>query len=301
MNRPAARLRLAERGGGLMLCRPGAVGLAVDQIMTGRPAAEVERLLPAIFGLCHSVQETALALAMGRDAPDPAPLHRDMIRDHLAKLFLQWPPLLGLSPHALPQGWTGGGEALRQALFGGPELFAADALTDWLNAGRGLAPLLGRIAEAFAPHEAEADLPPFDPATAFSDRPVDNSVLTRHRAHPLVQSALAGWGAGPLAHVLARLVDLDALSRGNGPTPRRLADGTALVPCSRGICTLQMSVEAGTVTRFHRRTPTDHLLMPGGLLEAALVRLPAGKAGLAPLLVSVLDPCIPVNLGGEDA
>ena len=113
MNRPAARLRLAERGGGLMLCRPGAVGLAVDQIMTGRPAAEVERLLPAIFGLCHSVQETALALAMGRDAPDPAPLHRDMIRDHLAKLFLQWPPLLGLSPHALPQGWTGGGEALR--------------------------------------------------------------------------------------------------------------------------------------------------------------------------------------------
>ena len=57
-------------------------------------------------------------------------------------------------------------------------------------------------------------------------------------------------------------------------------------------------VAGGIVTGFDRATPTDHLMMPGGLLAASLATLPADRAGLAPLLVDILDPCIALQLEG---
>ena len=48
---------------------------------------------------------------------------------------------------------------------------------------------------------------------------------------------------------------------------------------------------------FLRVTPTDHMLAPGGMLEGALAALPADRAGLAPLVLDILDPCRKVMLG----
>ena len=50
------------------------------------------------------------------------------------------------------------------------------------------------------------------------------------------------------------------------------------------------------MTAFSRITPTDHLLAPGGVLAQCLATLPADRAGLAPLMLEILDPCSPVRL-----
>lgn len=273
-----ARLVLVPQGHGLAVQGLGApVAVPVAGLMLGRRVEEVVRLLPALFGLCRSVQETALALALDQPAPDPAALRRDMIRDHLAKLCLHLPRRLGLPVQPLPAGWAEGGAALHRAIEG----LAA--------------PILAAVAQAFAPGEAVSQLPVItDP---FAEFPHENSLATRHAGHPRLLAAQA-QGHGPLAHLVARVLDLEALALGQMPNSRRLPDGTALVPCARGVCALRLRLAGGIVTGFDRATPTDHLLMPGGLLAASLATLPADRAGLAPLLVDILDPCIALQLEG---
>ena len=271
-----ARLVLVPQGYGLAVQGLGAP-VPVAGLMLGRRVEEVVRLLPALFGLCRSVQKTALALALDHPAPDPAALRRDMIRDHLAKLCLHLPRRLGLPVQPLPAGWAEGGAALHRAIEG----LAA--------------PILAAVAQAFAPGEAVSQLPVItDP---FAEFPHENSLATRHAGHPRLLAAQA-QGHGPLAHLVARVLDLEALALGQMPSPRRLPDGTALTPCARGVCALRLRLAGGTVTGFDRATPTDHLLMPGGLLAASLATLPADRAGLAPLLVDILDPCIALQLEG---
>ena len=271
-----ARLVLVPQGDGLAVQGLGAQ-VPVAGLMLGRRVEEVARLLPALFGLCRSVQETALALALDQPAPAPAALRRDMIRDHLAKLCLHLPRRLGLPVQPLPAGWAEGGVALHRAIEG----LAA--------------PVMAAVAQAFRPGEAVSQLPVTP--NPFAEIPAENSLATRHARHPRLLAAQA-QGHGPLAHLMARVLDLEALALGQMPSPRRLPDGTALVPCSRGICALRLRVAGGIVTGFDRATPTDHLLMPGGLLAASLATLPADRAGLAPLLVDILDPCIALQLEG---
>ncbi|HRK42670.1 MAG TPA: hypothetical protein PLH11_06500, partial [Gemmobacter sp.] len=157
------------------------------------------------------------------------------------------------------------------------------------------APVMAALARGFRPGEAVSQLPVTP--NPFAEIPAENSLATRHARHPRLLAAQA-QGHGPLAHLMARVLDLEALALGQMPSPRRLPDGTALVPCSRGICALRLRVAGGIVTGFDRATPTDHLLMPGGLLAASLATLPADRAGLAPLLVDILDPCIALQLEG---
>ncbi|MCE8440702.1 HupK protein, partial [Rhodovulum sulfidophilum] len=54
-------------------------------------------------------------------------------------------------------------------------------------------------------------------------------------------------------------------------------------------------VREGRVSSFRRWTPTDHLLARGGVLERALASLPRARVELAPLVVDILDPCLPVH------
>lgn len=50
------------------------------------------------------------------------------------------------------------------------------------------------------------------------------------------------------------------------------------------------------MTAFARMTPTDHLLAPGGILEHSLATLPADSGRLVPVLLALLDPCVPVTV-----
>ncbi len=74
--------------------------------------------------------------------------------------------------------------------------------------------------------------------------------------------------------------------------------GVAAVQAARGAYALRLVQEGGVVTAIARRTPTDHQLAPGGPLERALAALPADGRALAPLVLALHDPCIPVTVTG---
>ena len=259
--------------------------LPVAALAVGRPVAEVAALLPRLFNLCRAAQGAAVRLALDLPAEGPGP-EQEIARDHMLKLAVTLPARLGLP--TLPMD--------RAALIGGMPDTPRD-FSRWLASGRGAAPLLARIADLFAPGEATAQLPLVTPETALSPQPLENSTAARQAEHPLMRYVAAAWGRGPMWRVLARLVDLTAPL----PAPRKIAIGTAIAPAARGIYAVAASQAGGIVTAFERRTPTDHLLAPGGVMDRCLASLPTLKRGLAPLLLDILDPCCKVTLqGGAD-
>jgi hypothetical protein len=279
--------------------------LPIEKLLIGRPVAEAAALMPRLFNLCRAAQSAAAHLALGLPVPEDADrLRADVLRDHLIKLFLTWPNLLDQPPRPFPApGMTVG------ALFGPAETFpdSPRAFDRWLTSGAGCAPLLTAIRNAFAPGEAVADLPDSTAATAMNLSPQENSTALRHPGHPVLDHLAETQGRGPLWRATARLIDAGACLAGGLPAPSLMPDGTALTPAARGQYAVRARTDQGRVTAFARVTPTDHLLAPGGMLQASFATLPATKAALAPLALDILDPCVPVTLtqvmesGAQDA
>jgi hypothetical protein len=274
----------------------------VAALLCGRCMAEAAALLPAVFALCRSAQQIAAHLAFGLpEAPGARmALAAEMRRDHLVKLWLSWPAFLGLPARPLPADWAGG-PALAAALFGpsGRLPDSAAGLAAFLASGHGLGPVLAALSTAFAGGRARvAVLPPVDAERAFTLGAVENSPALRHAAEPAMRAAETAQGRGPLWRALGRAFDLQAAIDHRLPAPRQPAPGQALVPAARGLYAVAATVRDGTVRNFLRVTPTDHMLARGGMLEGALAALPADRAGLAPLVLDILDPCRKVTLGG---
>jgi hypothetical protein len=110
---------------------------------------------------------------------------------------------------------------------------------------------------------------------------------------PLMRQAEAMAGRGPLWRLVGRLHDAQAASRGALPGPHLRACGMALVPAARGVYALRLTQQDGVLRAIRRITPTDHMLAPAGSLRAALASLRSPR--LAPLLVALHDPCVPVT------
>ena len=129
--------------------------LPLGALILGRPVDEVAALLPRLFNLCRIAQGIAARMALGlpqRD--DGTALTAEILRDHLIRLCVTLPPLLGL-PARAPAG-----DPL-DILFGPLRGLPVDlaGLRRWLDAGDGTAPLVTAISRAFAPGEAAVDLP----------------------------------------------------------------------------------------------------------------------------------------------
>ncbi|SHF36572.1 hypothetical protein SAMN05444279_13115 [Ruegeria intermedia] len=289
--RPLSSARLAIRP---------APALPVARLVVGKPVEEAAELLPRLFNLCRAAQAAATRLALGLPLAEgwQDGLHQEILRDHLMRLFVTWPARLGRGASAPPAGWNDDAGVAARAVFG-PAARAPEtpgALSDFLASGHGVAPVLARIGGAFATGEAAADLPVVSPDTALTPSAVENSVAARHADNPALRALANRHGRGPLWRAAARLYDIAACLNGTLPAPATPAPGGALVPAARGLYAVRAEARHGRVTAFARVTPTDHLLVPGGVLERSLATLPAEKAGLAPLLLEILDPCSPVRL-----
>ncbi|SOB93442.1 hypothetical protein [Rhodobacter maris] len=263
--------------------------LPLERMLLGRPAVEVAELLPRLFNLCGAAQGQAVRLALGLPAPQ-MPVQHEILRDHLAKLCLIWPKLVGVPPRPLPAAWAEGGTALQGWIWGGP---VPERLASFIASGAGAAPLLAELAKLFSPGEAVADLPPLTDPMAVTAQ--ENSPAGRVAEAGLMAQAEALWGRGPLWRALGRMIDLHRLALTPYPAELR-PDGTAVVAAARGAYALSADAEGGRLTALTRVTPTDHLLAPGGALEQSLAALPSEKADLARLVVDILDPCVPVAL-----
>ncbi|WP_168192139.1 hypothetical protein [Pararhodobacter marinus] len=270
--------------------------LPVASFLVGQPVARVAMLLPRLFNLCQAAQAQALAVALGTGAaPDCC---AEIRRDHLLKLFVTWPGHLGLGARALPKDWAQDADSVRLSLFGARQIPAAPADFDaFLASGRGVAPVLRAIESRFAPHEAaSARLPFVTPGTLWSRAPVENSIAMRHADSPIVAGIETRCGRGPLWRAVARLLDLVAVLDRALPPALSPEPGLAIVPATRGAYGLRLVVRDGHVAVCDRVTPSDSLLAPGGVLDQSLASLDAARAGLGPLLLDILDPCVLVTL-----
>lgn len=272
----------------------------VQALLVGRPVADALVMLPRLFNLCRHAQGLGAALALGRAAPAmSAAHHREILRDHLFKLHVTWPGFFGHAPRPLPMGWETEPSSVAQSVFGraGAAPVTPAAWEAFLASDQGAAPVLKAISGCFAPFMADPGaLARPDTESLFEDLAQENSLAGRHRDHPVMRHIAATWGHGPLWRAAARLFDIEACLSGALPAPAVPAPGRAIVPAARGSYAIEARAEGGILTALTRHTPTDHLLAPGGILPRALANLPATCAGLAPLLLDILDPCRPVRL-----
>lgn len=283
--------------------------LPVARMVVGKPAKEVAVLLPRLFSLCRAAQGAAVNAALGRDV-DARGIGQEVLRDHLLKLCVTWPNLLGLGARAVPvlggsdaTGASGQARDIAAAIFGPaglPPATPAD-FTAFMNSDHGAAPVLSRIAQCFAPGEAVTSaLPVVTAETIWGAAPVENSTAARHLDHPVLRQIEDRHGRGPLWRAAARLYDIAAVLEGRLPPVLTPAPGEAMVPATRGVYAVRIETEDDIVTGLSRVTPTDSLLAREGILDQSLGRLPAEKAGLGPLLLDILDPCAPVRLVQTD-
>lgn len=273
-----ARITLGDGGPVLEPAAP----LPVGALLMGRPAAEVADLLPRLYNLCPMAQRLAARLALGLDdgGIDTAP---EIARDHAVKLCLTLPRALGLDPLPLPPrgGDLVGPDGLPLTLAG---------LERWQAP---LSPLVRALWRAF-PEGAgvTAALPPAPP---LAEGAFENSAPGRQADHPLLEAVEARFGRGPLWRGLGLIADLEAALHGQMPAAR-VRGGVAAVQAARGSYALRLTQAGGLVTGMVRRTPTDHLLAPGGALLQALASLPRDLWARAPLMVALHDPCVPVTV-----
>ncbi|MBL4929271.1 hypothetical protein [Fuscibacter oryzae] len=271
--------------GAMQITRAPALPLA--GLVVGKPVREVAALLPRLFNLCRMAQGAAARAALGLPPETTtADLAAEVLRDHLAALFVTLPPLLGLAPARPPQ------SAIAQALFGmGGLPRNLPDLNLWLASGAGVSPLAQAVSRAFPGRMASAPALPA-PNDPLADGPYDTSLAARRAGHPLLTALESERGRSPLWRLMVRLVDAEACLRGDLPAVT-VANGTALAPAARGTYALRLTHAGGLVTTITRRTPTDHLLAPGGMLHHSLMGSPPA---LAPLVIALHDPCEPVTL-----
>ncbi len=273
-----------------------APGLPVDRYVIGKPVEEVLCLLPRLFNLCRGAQSAAVRAAIGLSVERDY-IANDILRDHLVKLYVTWPGFLDMPPSALPEDWSGGGEALLRAVFGAAHApRTPQEFTIFLRNETASARALKQIARRFGAGDAVADgLPSATHETIWAGTPMDNSPATRQAAHPVMQDIEARLGRGPLWRAAARLFDLEAAALGRLPEIQ-CANGAAMVPAARGAYAVYLETADGRVSAFRRVTPTDALVAREGVLDRSLATLPEAKFGLGPLLLDILDPCCPVRL-----
>lgn len=271
------------------------------QLVIGMPVEQAAELLPRIFNLCRTSQSTAARLAFDLPlAPDaPRKLALDIFKDHVLKVAFKWPTHFGEKPMTLPKGWQKAPDELRQTLFCATEMLPDDfdGFWDFLDRGEGVGHVLARLRGAFAPFEAaSAGLPFATTKSAFSVTVQENSVASRQAPHPVLQQIERVLGRGPLWRATAVVYDMESCLDGTLPPAVLVSTGHAVVPASRGLYAVEATASDGIVTAFHRITPTDHMLAQRGILDQSLETLTPRNHALAPLVVDILDPCLPVRL-----
>jgi hypothetical protein len=269
-----------------------APALPVAQLVIGKPVEEVVDLIPRLFNLCRGSQDVAIRLALGLPLEEAMRHHlsEDFARDHLVRLGVILPRHLGLDPLPIAQG----------ALAFLPQQMPATLATfeAYLESGMGFSPVFKRLYDVFEKGEAVAQVPLVADEDLPTAQACENSIAARHFVHPLMLVVQRLKGRGPLWRAVARLLDLETCLTEELPNPRRLKNGWAIVPASRGNYALRAQAMDGVVTQFERVTPTDHMLAPNGILAQSLASLPAHKHHLAELVLDCIDPCSPVTLSG---
>lgn len=284
------------------------------RVLRSLPATQALDWLPRLFGVCARAHQAAAGAAMGL-APATAAdaLRAENLREHLLRVHLDWPGLLGLAPDAalLPrllracERVRDDPDALQQLLrlhtFGVGarqwlDIGDTAALLAWARNRGDASPAAAMVRHvAGAPrlldHDAVAWLGQPDLAAlrdvldsprgdAFVARPEwhgaprQTGVAGDHADTPLLRD-LHARGHALLARFAARLRALAQAALGAAPALRR-GDGIAQVETSRGSLLHRVGTDAdGRIAQWRVVAPTEWNFHPRGIAAALLRAIPA--------------------------
>lgn len=285
----------------------------------GRRADEVAALMPRVFNLCAGAHAQAARAALGLPGDEAAArtARRERARDHAVALLCDWPSLLGQAPdRAALAGLANGSEEsmrrLRDVLLGSDIDLAGSSMKTmehWLAAGRSpMARLLAEVRATFDPAWGRAELAMPDAADIAAaleagepGRLRETTAADPWRAAPLLRDLHAREGASLFLRMLARLLDLLACLDGAPEASVLAPPGIGLARAARGLLAHRARVVGGLVADYRVLSPSAWNLAPGGLLSRMLAALPMNgqTSMLARLVVSCVNPCVPVTLRME--
>ncbi len=298
------------------------------RLLVGRPVAEAVALVPRLFSLCGGAQGAAARLAAAAaqgEAAVPDELVRavalEAIGEHLWRLLLDWPPLLGgESEKAVFLDWR---KRLLAAAGGEPPAGLAAALREWL-AGRPAFPSCSDralaapallmpwcSAEDWAAASIDED---FAAAPTLAGQTVETGALARQAEVPAVTELLLD-GHRIAARIAARWAELellaDALTEPGllhgwlDAAPVGAGIGLARVETARGLLLHLMQVKDGRVAGYVIVAPTEWNFHAQGAFAGEIVGSAATTRdeaeAMARRLALALDPCVNYEVAVEHA
>ena len=307
---------------------------SVAGLLTGRKPQEVVALLPVVFSLCAHAHMAAARLATGQgfNGGEGMPVLAENAREHLLRIMLGWKtgvqvpmpasPVMALVPDMVQVVGAGGYAQVAYRLeaylethvFGiAPADFLAGDFSDWLAqtqtpaAGylreilsRGWAGL-GAVSPAFLPELTGEELAgrmqdeAYCLAPDWMGAPCETGPLARQNTHPVVAGVIREYGAGLLARLLARLVELARIpaQMRDGDNPVCGQAGTGIVETARGRLIHRAQVVDGVITQYRILAPTEWNFHPQGVAAQALSGLEPDQAKA---VVEAIDPCVDFEL-----
>lgn len=316
---------------------------SVAALLIGREVGEALSLLPLVFSLCAHAHDQAARLAMGRKVQGANALLvlAENAREHLLRILLGWqgtakmpaPPVMALVPDMI------------KALKANTRMQVADRLdsyletyvhgmsaarflrsdfVDWLGdtqtrAAQYLRLVIARGWQGLG--AVETDFLPQMPARELAARlgeagfclapdwrgvTRETGPLARQFRAPMVAAVLKEHGAGLLARLLARLVDLariPALMRAEQMPARAGAGasnagapnaGASNVETARGRLIHWARLEGPVIADYRILAPTEWNFHPQGVAAQALRGLDADQARA---LIEAIDPCVDFEFG----
>lgn len=285
----------------------------VARVLCGKPADAAVALVPLIFAVCGRAQgraaAMALAAAQGVETPPrlDAAVVVEVLREHLWRMLLDLPPLLGLS--------------IQRKLFAGmtraiqtgdrPALQVALNQSFWNEL---LTRLDAQVEPTVPDGSRDALLPVMSAAQSLTIWPrlnPDFARLPQWQGAAAETGAYARWqgqnpaNAKPLAaRWHARCAEVwswaagdEKVGAGGTASAVQVAPGIgrALVETARGLLIHEICVVEGRIADYQIVAPTEWNFHPQGILAEWLTGGPA-DAGFVSLAVAALDPCVRLQL-----
>lgn len=296
--------------------------------MVGRKSDDVVELLPRIFSLCGQAHRAAASLAL-RGTCGAAQMQRveaERAREHLLRILMTWrtesdptlpvEPVMALTDEAR---LSSAAERLESYLeqhvlgitpAGFLNLTDFDAWIDetrtapamWLEAIRQNGwSAVGSVEPFFLPALSREGVlkeiaggSDFPSAPHVEKKPCETGPLGRYYTHGLVSSVVHQYGAGLMARLAARLVELASLPEAiAGCRSREAVPGFGEIETARGRLIHAATTDCGVVSSYAIIAPTEWNFHPEGLISQGLRGLDLAPAKA---FIEAVDPCVDFEL-----
>ena len=273
----------------------------VAAALRGLPAAKALALVPMLYSLCGKAQGRAarLALAAARGEAvaeylDPE-VAKEVAGEHLWRLLMDWPPLLGLPS--------------QESLFvAGRRRLADGDFPSWVetNLVSFAETLLAGLDTLAEPADGGCFLPRLDAAASLSCWPRlsgDFAAAPTYGGRAMETGALARQATTVSGRPIRDRLHarIDELRRGGvgrvSAAPVAAGVGRALVETARGLLMHEIVLDGEAIADYRIVAPTEWNFHPAGTLAVWLSGMETAAAvALAPRAVLALDPCVPWTL-----